>query len=195
MPARKPPRKVEIIAQSRMLDAFINVDSVTFRHETFAGPMSEPVERQVYRTRQACAVLIYDTAIQRLILVRQFRIQAHFNGNGWVIETAAGMLDEGEDPAQAAVREVAEETGYEVADLTHITTFLTAPGVMTERIHLFYAEVNGRARIATGLDEEGEDIETLALTPDEAVSMLKSGEICDAKTIIALQWWLARKSG
>ncbi len=178
-----------------MLTAFINVDNVTFRHETFAGPMSAPVERQIYRTRQACAVLIYDTEINRLILVRQFRIQAHFSGQGWVIELAAGMLDEGEDPVAAAVREVAEETGYEVAGLNHITTCLTAPGVMTERIHLYYAEVSGRARIATGLEEEGEDIETLAITPDEVREMLQSGEICDAKTIIALQWWLARQDG
>ena len=192
MSVKKPPSKVEILSEERMLDAFIDVDSVTFRHETFAGPMSEPVERQVYRTRQACAVLIWDTAIERLVLVRQFRIQAHFSGGGWVIEIAAGMLDEGEDPYEAAVREIAEETGYEVAGLTHITTCLTAPGVMTERIHIYYAEVSGRARIATGLDEEGEDIETLAITPDEARGLLKSGEICDAKTIIALQWWLAR---
>lgn len=175
-----------------MLDAFINVDSMTFRHETFAGGMSEPMQRQIYRTRQACAVLIYDTEINRLVLVRQFRIQAHQTGQGWVIELAAGMLDEGEDPAEAAIREVAEETGYEVSALEHVTTCLTAPGVMTERIHIYYAEVSGRARIASGLEEEGEDIETLAITPDEAHDLLQSGEICDAKTIIALQWWLAR---
>lgn len=195
MSVTKPPSKVEILSEERMLTAFINVDSVTFRHETFAGGMSAPVERQVYRTRQACAVLIYDTAIDRLILVRQFRIQAHMNGHGWVIELAAGMLDDGEDPAEAAVREVAEETGYEVHRLEPISTCLTAPGVMTERIHIFYAEVAGRARIATGLDEEGEDIETLALTPDEADALLKSGEICDAKTIIGLMWWLHRRNG
>lgn len=192
MSVKKPPSKVEIISEERMLTAFINVDSLTFRHETFAGGMSDPVNRQVYRTRQACSVLIWDAAIDRLILVRQFRIQAHQSGEGWVIELAAGMLDEGEDPAAAAVREVAEETGYEVSSLDHITTCLTAPGVMTERIHIFYAEVSGRAGIATGLDDEGEDIETLAITPDEARAMVQSGEICDAKTIIALQWWLMR---
>ena len=190
--ATKKPSKVEILSEKRLLTDFINVDRLTFRHETFAGPMSDPVERQVYRSRRACAVLIWDKAIERLILVRQFRIQAHLNGEGWVIETAAGMLDEGEDPHQAAVREVAEETGYEVGALEHISTFLTAPGVMTERIHLYYAEVDGRARVATGLDEEGEDIETVAITAEEAQAMLQSGEICDAKTIIALQWWLAR---
>ena len=190
--AQDKPSKVEILSEDRMLTAFINVDSVTFRHETFAGPMSEPVERQVYRTREACAVLIWDKAIQRLILVRQFRIQSHFAGEGWVIELAAGMLDEGEEPAAAAAREVAEETGYEVGELQHVSTFFSAPGVMTERIHLYYAEVEGRAAVATGLDEEGEDIETLAITVDEARAMLASGEICDGKTIIALQWWLMR---
>lgn len=192
MPIPKPPSKVEILTEERMLTAFINVDSLTFRHETFAGGMSDPVERQIYRTRRACAVLIFDKEIERLILVRQFRIQAHQSGEGWVVELAAGMLDEGEDPAEAAVREVAEETGYEVSRLEPISICLTAPGLMTERIHIFYAEVEGRARIATGLDEEGEDIETLGITGDEARAMLASGEICDAKTIIALQWWLMR---
>lgn len=192
MPARKPS-KVEILSQKRLLTDFINVDRVTFRHETFAGPMSEPVERQVYRARQACAVLIWDRAIERLILVRQFRIQAHSYGEGWIIETAAGMLGDGEDPREAALREVAEETGYEVTELEHVSTFLSAPGVMTERVHLFYAEANGRARVSTGLEEEGEDIDTLAITADEARAMLQSGEICDAKTIIALQWWLSRR--
>ncbi len=193
MSVNKPPNKVEILSEERMLSAFINVDSLTFRHETFAGAMSAPVQRQIYRTRQACAVLIYDTAIDRLILVRQFRIQAHQSGQGWVIELAAGMLDEGEDPAEAAIREVAEETGYEVSALQPISSCLTAPGVMTERIHIYYAEVNGRAQVATGLDEEGEDIETLALTSDEADAMLRSGEICDAKTMIGLMWWLHRR--
>ncbi len=194
MSGKTQPSKVEIIAEERLLDAFINVDSVTFRHETFAGPMSEPIERQIYRARQACAVLIYDTAIERLVLVRQFRIQAHLSGQGWVIEIAAGMLDDGEDPAEAAKREVAEETGYQVGKLDHIATCLTAPGLMTERIHIYYAEVKGRAQVATGLDEEGEDIETLALSPEEAADMMRSGEICDAKTIIALQWWQARRN-
>ncbi len=192
MPIPKPPSKVEILTEERMLTAFINVDSLTFRHETFAGGMSDPIERQIYRTRRACAVLIYDREIERLILVRQFRIPAHQSGEGWVIELAAGMLDEGESPAEAAVREVAEETGYEVSRLEPISTCLTAPGLMTERIQIFYAEVVGRARVATGLDEEGEDIETLGITGDEAQAMLASGEICDAKTIIALQWWLMR---
>ena len=190
--ARNTPSTVEILSEERLLTAFIDVDSVTFRHETFAGPMSKPVERQVYRTRQACAVLIWDSAIERLILIRQFRIQAHLSGEGWVIEIAAGMLDEGEDPRDAAVREVAEETGYAISGLEPITTCLTAPGVITERVHIFYAAVAGRRSVATGLAEEGEDIETIAITPDEAKEMLTTGEICDAKTIIALQWWLAR---
>ena len=190
--SRQKPDDVEILSEERLLTAFINVDRVTFRHETFAGPMSNPVERQIYRTRQACAVLVWDKTIERLILIRQFRIQAHMTGEGWVIEIAAGMLDDGEDPRDAAVREVAEETGYAVSALEPITTCLTAPGVITERVHIYYAEVDGRAAISTGLDEEGEDIETLSLTPDEARAMMASGEICDAKTIIALQWWLMR---
>lgn len=195
MPVSKPPSKVEIIRTDRLLNAFIDVDNVTFRHETFAGPMSAPLERQAYLTRQACGVVIYDTEIDKLIFVRQFRLQGHLVGHGWVIELAAGMLDEGEDPAETAIREVAEETGYEVDRVEHVSTYLTAPGVMTEQIHIFYAEVQGRARVATGLDEEGEDIETIALTPAEADAMLKSGEIRDGKTMIGLMWWLHRREG
>lgn len=190
MTDQKTPSKVELIGEERLLTDFTNADRVTFRHETFAGPMSRETERLVFRSREACAVVVYDRSLQQLMLIRQFRVHTHLRGQGWMIELPAGLIDPGETPLEAALREVAEETGYEAADASLIHTFFTAPGATTERIYLFYAEVDGRARVADGLEEE--DIETFGVTRDEAARMLADGTICDAKTIIGLQWWLGQ---
>ena len=186
-------KKAEVLAEVRVHDDFIPVDHVTYRYETFAGPMSEDVTREVFRAREAVAVVVFDKALGKLALIRQFRIHTHLRGNGWLLELAAGMMDPGETPLEAALRETAEETGYDVADADYVTAFFTAPGGTTELVHLFHVEAEGRARVADGLEDE--DIETVFLTPEEARAMLWSGEIADAKTIIGLSWWLTAGPG
>ena len=102
----------------------------------------------------------------------------------------AGIIDKNESPDSAARREVAEETGYKVAKLQHISTFYVSPGGSSERIILYYAEVDDSSKIEAGggVASEQEDIITVELSVMEALEQIQSGEIADAKTILGILW-------
>ena len=100
-----------------------------------------------------------------------------------LIELPAGTLEAGEDPALAARRELAEETGYLAESLAPLRQFYLSPGILDERMHVF---------VATGLTpgpaalEPGEDIEPFVISWQEAMAMVHDGRIEDAKTLVAL---------
>jgi GDP-mannose pyrophosphatase NudK len=122
--------------------------------------------------------------------VRQLRIPAYLNGHsGWLLETPAGLLD-GDHPAEAIKREVMEETGYLVTDVRPVFQAFMSPGAVTETVHFFAAiiDVTVRAEDGGGAAHEDEDIEVLEIPLADAMAMIDSGEICDGKTIMLLQW-------
>ena len=114
-----------------------------------------------------------------VILIRQYRYAA----DGFLYEVPAGRLDAGEAPADCALRELAEETGYRAERVEHLFTMFTTPGFTDEKIHLF---------LATGLtlgesSREADEFMELVPTPlSRALSMIEQGEIQDAKTALAL---------
>ena len=114
-----------------------------------------------------------------VLLIRQYRYAA----DGYLYEVPAGRLDPGEVPAQCAVRELKEETGYDTDNVELLLTMFTTPGFTDEKIHLF---------LATGLtagESHREADEFLELKPvrlSTALAMIDSGEIQDAKTALAL---------
>jgi ADP-ribose pyrophosphatase len=118
----------------------------------------------------------------RVILVRQLRYPIGAD----VLELPAGKLSPGEDPAHCAARELEEETGWVAGRLTHLTSILTTPGFCDEVLHLFIAEdlhesLRGHNREA---GEYSMTVEILSLA--EALAMVESGTITDAKTIVGL---------
>lgn len=145
--------------------------------------------REVYDHGSAAAVLLYAPASRTLILTRQFRLPAHLNGDpAWLIEAPAGLTD-GEAPEIAARREALEETGYDPENLVFLFNAYMSPGSLTEKCACFLGRYTpGRqASAGGGLAEEGEDIEVFELGLDEALAMVGSGMISDAKTIMMLQ--------
>jgi ADP-ribose pyrophosphatase len=146
--------------------------------------------RETYDRGDGAAILLYNRRKRTVILTRQFRFPVHAHGEpGPLIEVPAGKLD-GDDPQGCARREAEEEAGIRIADPVLVTTCYSSPGSMTEKLSLFIAEYDDGSRISAGggLHEEGEDIEVLEIGFDEAMAMLRSGEIADAKTIILLQY-------
>jgi ADP-ribose pyrophosphatase len=129
----------------------------------------------------------------RLILVEQVKYPAHAIG-GRIIETLAGMVDGDEAPEDAVRREAMEETGYQLGDLRHLSTFYVSPGGSSERIHLYFAEVDDASRTGPGggLKGEGEDIVLREYSPAELSAALAAGSFMDAKTLIAVMWFLGR---
>lgn len=145
-------------------------------------------EREAYDRGNGAAALLY-TRSGSVVLTRQFRMPTFVNGHpGLMIEAAAGLLDEAE-PEPAIRREVEEETGYRPVSVRKVFECFTSPGSVTERLHLYLAEVDEAQRVdkGGGKFEEGEDIEVIELRLEEAMAMVSAGEIADAKTIMLLQ--------
>jgi len=115
-----------------------------------------------------------------ITLLRQYR---HAVG-GYLWEVPAGKLDPGESPALCAARELAEEAGLVATRMEPVGSIVTCPGFCDEVIHLFVA--TELRKVPTAL-EANEVIDTVRSVPlAQAMEMVRSGEIRDAKTIAAL---------
>ncbi len=144
--------------------------------------------REVFDRKHAAAVLPIDPARGTVILVKQFRLPAYLTGyREPLVEVVAGALD-GDAPEACARREAMEEAGVAVDNLECAYHCFMSPGAVTERMHLFVGTYSGRAGKGGGLVDEGEDIEVLEMTLDEALAMAARAEIVDAKTLLLLQY-------
>jgi ADP-ribose pyrophosphatase len=163
----------------------LDIDTVRF-------PDGSTGELEIFRHPGASAVVPFLSDPQgedpQLLLIRQYRYAA----GGWLYEVPAGRLDEGEDPADCARRELQEETGCTATGVERLTTIFTTPGFCDERIHLFLATGLTRGEHRRERDEFLE-VETVALS--RALTMIESGEIQDAKTVIALLYAAGFRSG
>ncbi len=131
----------------------------------------------------ACVLAVTDN--DEVVLVRQWRYAA----DQAVLELPAGKLDvEGEDPAECALRELAEETNYTANSVKLLHTFYTAIGFCDEKMYLYQAD---GVRIGSTLSNDEDEItETVLLSREEVKAALKHDEIKDAKTLVGLQYWL-----
>jgi len=146
--------------------------------------------REVYDRGNGATILLYNLAQRTVVLTRQFRIPAHVNGHsGFLIEAAAGLLDNA-SPEERIRLEAEEETGYRVNAVKKIFEAFMSPGSVTERIHFFIGEYEPGDRVGDGggLADEGEDIEVLELSFEQAIAMVGNGDIADGKTIMLLQY-------
>ena len=187
-------RRVDVRSRRRLLDDFFKVDDAELSFERFDGSMTPPVRRLVFERGDSVAAVVFDRDAERLLLTEQFRFPTFEKGPGWLIEIIAGMIDRGEQPEVSIRREIEEELGYRANHIEHIATFYVSPGGSSERIWLYYAEVGeaGHVSAGGGLPGEHEDIRVVSIPPEEARTTLKDGKIADAKTIVGLQWFLAR---
>lgn len=147
--------------------------------------------REAYDRGNGATILLYNTDQKTVILTRQFRLPTFINGNetGLMIEACAGLLDK--DNAEDCIRrETEEETGYKITDVRKIFEAYMSPGSVTEILHFFIAEYAKEMKVSEGggLDHEEENIEVLELDISEAMRMVASGEVKDAKTIMLLQY-------
>jgi GDP-mannose pyrophosphatase NudK len=146
--------------------------------------------REVYDRGDGATILLYNSSKKTVILTRQFRIPTYMNGNksGLLIETPAGKLDE-VNPQDCIVREVEEETGYRIKNPQKVFEAYMSPGSVTEIIHFYVAPYNESMKhnMGGGLETEQENIEVVELSFEDALTMIKTSEIRDAKTIMLLQ--------
>jgi nudix-type nucleoside diphosphatase (YffH/AdpP family) len=181
-------KRVVIERRERVYDGFFKLDETHLSYERFDGTMSEPVSRLALERGDSAAVLLYQPESRQIVLVNQFRYPTYEKGPGWIVEALAGVVDPGEDPEDAARREVLEESGYAIRDLVHLSTFYVSPGGSSERIFLYLAEIAESDKVTEGGGRviEGEDIVSVELSLADALAQVRSGVIVDAKTIVAI---------
>lgn len=182
--------KVKNIKKVLLSNNWYTLNKVVFDYKMPNGEWIEQA-REAYDRGNGAAVLLYNKEKQTVILISQFRMPTYLNGNesGIMIEACAGLLD-GDDPETCVIKEAEEESGFRVAKVEKVLEAYMSPGAVTEILHLYIAEYQQSDRVNSGggLADEQEDITVLEVDFNKAISMISSGEIKDAKTIMLLQY-------
>jgi 8-oxo-dGTP pyrophosphatase MutT (NUDIX family) len=149
-------------------------------------PNGTIIEDYYVRESRGYVIVFALTREQNAVLVRQYK-----HGAGKVLlELVAGAIDEGEEPLQTAIRELAEETGYACASMEYVRSFVTDPAGADTVAHLFFA----RDAFESGAQQldDTEDI-AVELVPFERLrAMIRSGEIESMPHVGAIFFMLDR---
>lgn len=177
------------IQKSDLPIKFLNVKKVSV--DGFYGGAVRTFE-YLDRT-DSVGVLVYHKDKELFTWVKQFRIgqatKDESSGINYTIEPVAGMVDPGQTPDEAAMRETFEEVGVQASSLSKIGAFLMCSGISNERMHLYFAEVEGQTLHSKGgLIEEHEDIEVLHWTAEETHAAFNRGDLANAPAMLVWQW-------
>ena len=184
--------------REKSLDSFLKVYKFTITNDDGSKYNREIVSRtNDGESDESVAVLLVDTDTDEFIMVKQPRLgtfkDVHsLNDNLTdysIFECVAGTVDNGEEPMSCAIREVVEETGYEVDVIYPAVNkpLYVSPGLSTERLHLFFAKCSKKVSEGGGLESENENIEIVkysASTIDDINKLMDS--TVDMKTYILL---------
>lgn len=146
--------------------------------------------REVYDNGNSAAILPYDPDRNTVLLARQLRLPIFLqDGKAQTLEACAGKLD-GEEPERRIVMEMQEELGYRVSNVERLFELYVSPAAIMEKVVVFTCVYSPADRVSEGggLKDEGEDIEVVEMTLDDAAAMVAAGEIIDAKTVVLIQY-------
>jgi ADP-ribose pyrophosphatase len=157
-----------------------------FRVEEVSRQYNDGVTRSRAIVRHPGAVAILPWLDDdRIVLIENYRISV----DQTLLELPAGTLEPSEPPLETAKRELIEETGYQASDWHPLAEFYLSPGIMDERMYVFVAR--GLTHVGQAL-EGGEEIVTRIVTWNEAIQLVISGAIQDAKSISTILLWNAQ---
>ncbi len=180
---------IKKVTEEILVDEFVRVDKlwITAYGETF--------DRILVKSKDAVCILVKNIETNQFYFVNQLRACKYQDQDPTTIEAVAGMLEKGEDIYETARRECLEEVGFRVDKLTYWGFTLSAPGIVTEKMHFFYTEVKNEDRVEEGggLDHENENITIITFTEQEILSRLKNGEWDDSKTVVLVQRYFLEK--
>ncbi len=183
-------RDVEIIDSQMVYEGHLRLLKHQLRYRLFAGGWSADIIREVFQSRLAVGVLLFDPKRDEIVLVEEFRIGAlEQTGSPWLLELVAGVIEPNESAIDVAIRESQEEAGCDVIDLIPMYEYWTSPGISTGKFSLFCGRIDStNAGGIFGLAHEHEDIRAHVFPKEFVYQALASGQINNAATIIAIQW-------
>jgi len=194
------PARAVIARQQRLFDDFFKIDELLVTHRQIDGTTSSVQRRLVFERGDSVAVLLFNRDRRAVVLVEQFKAPTLIarrrddpaTTDGWLVEPLAGMIDTGEAPEAAAIRETLEETGYRIREPELIGRFFVSPGGTSERVFLYFAEVGDADRVGMGGGIDDEDIKVLEIGLEELFEQIARGLIEDAKLAIGAYWLQSR---
>ncbi len=191
LPGQHSPTKVEVTDHNFLHQGFMQFSVIRLRHEKFAGGMTPVIERDVCHRGHAVAIVLYDPHADRLVMVEQFRIGACAAGvNPWMLEFVAGMVKEGEDPMEVAIREAEEEAGCVPRDVRLVYSMMPSPGGCTEVVEILAGLVDSTCIGGIhGLEEEVEDIRVHLVPAETAIALLDENRVPSGFTLLGLSWF------
>lgn len=178
---------IRIIESEILSDNWYSLKKYTFEQQRRDGEWQRQ-SREVYDRGNGATILLYNRERKTVILTRQFRFPVFINGHeSNLIEAAAGLLDN-MDPESRIKAEAEEETGFKVARVQKIFEAYMSPGSVTEKLYFYVAEYQPQDRTGAGggVKSEGEDIDVLEISLEDALQYVETGQIVDGKTIMLL---------
>src|SRR6267142_6882149 len=182
-------QKVRIKSMQTLAQQRGKLTLVTFEQRTRSGEWRER-KREVYDNGNSATILPSDAQRKTVLLTRQLRLPMFLqDGLESSIEACAGKLD-GETAERRIIGEMEEELGYRIAKVEKLFELYVSPGAIMEKIVFFTCAYSPADKVSEGggLPEEGEDIEVIETTLEQAAAMIAAGEIIDAKTVILVKF-------
>ena len=169
------------VKQNRLFDGKI----LSLRRDDVRTPSGRIASREVVEHKHAIGVLAL-TGKNSVLLVKQYRYAI----SSVTLEICAGLIEQGEDPYQAAEREMQEELKFKAGKLEKIGGFYASPGFCTEFVTVFAASELEPSDLP---QDEDENVSTVEIAYNEIPAMLTDGRIQDSKTFAALSWLMAKE--
>lgn len=186
---------VSVTRRETLFQGFYRIDKLWLTHPRFEGGQVD-IARELFLRPPAVGVLLCDRAVERVLLIEQFRVGALDDAHPWQFEVVAGLIEPGESREAVAVRETKEEAGVDITadDLTYVNEFLVSCGGSDERFTLYVAPADlDQAQGIHGALDEGEDIRVHVMTVEEALALGDSGRLNNVVGLLALHWLLRHR--
>ena len=182
-------------SKRKVYEGFFSVEEHDLSYQKFNKEQSAVVTRSALISSDAVIVLPYDPVNDRILLIEQFRTGPYVKGDDepWVLEPIAGLIDEGETPESAGIREAQEEAHLKIRELELVARSYPSPGISTEFFHQYIGivELPESSNLIAGLSSENEDIRSHIFEYAQFSNMIRSG-IIKVGPAILIGLWLAK---
>lgn len=189
---RSAPGDIALRRRHQPYAQFFAVEEFDLCHARFEGGMGPEINRAVFISGDAVTVLPYDPSRDRLLLIEQFRAGPLARGDvqPWLLEAVAGRVDPGESPEEAARREAKEEAGIDLGPLLQVAGYYPSPGAKSEYLwsYIALADLPDGSAGLHGLADEAEDIRGHIVSFDQAMGLVRTGEVNNAPLLLSLLW-------